>query len=202
MFVTSSACTMHDFPRNFSFGNAAPEARLGSGLLISALLHLAIISSLGPVVIERSAPAEQSEHEFTVTLVSGSAASASSKRIHPAKESARPNPIALPLPVAPHYFESTEVDVPARIVNDVMLHYPPSAYKQRISGEVKLKLFINQTGEVDEVAVVTSDPIEIFDQAAVDAAKQLRYSPAFKDGAQVRTTKTIVITFDPTTNPL
>ena len=193
---------MHDFPWNFASGNASPEARLGGGLLLSTLLHLAIIISLGPVVTGPSAPAEQPKHELTVTLASGSPASVSSKRVLPANEPARPNPIAVPLPSALHYFDDREVDVPAHVVNDVMLHYPPSAYKQRISGEVKLKLFINQAGEVDEVAVVASDPKEIFDEVAVDAAKQLRYSPALKDGAEVGTTKTIVITFDPTTNPL
>jgi len=36
----------------------------------------------------------------------------------------------------------------------------------------------------------------------VAAAKQLRYSPALKDGAPVRTTKTVAIIFDPSTEPL
>lgn len=194
---------MHDFFQYFAHpGDRSAQARLGGGLLISALLHLAIIISIGPIVSRPSAAWEQPWRELTVTLVSEAPASAILKRVQRAGEPARPNPISVPLPPAPHYFETREVDVAAHVTNDVLLHYPPSAYQQHISGEVKLRLFINEAGEVVEAAVIASEPKEIFDMAAVDAAKQLRFSPALKDGAPVRTTKTIAITFDPTTTPL
>jgi len=193
---------MHDFFWNIASGKRSPEARLGGSLLISTLLHVAVIMSPGAIATGPSAPVAHPQRKITVTLVSASPANVRLKHAQPAGESARANPISVPLPPAPRYFQAREVDVPAHVINDVMLHYPPSAYQQRISGEVTLKLFINQAGEVDEVAVVASEPKELFDEAAVNAAKQLRYSPALKDGTEVGSTKTIVITFDPTTNPL
>lgn len=197
------AHSMQDFLSCFAHsGERFPAARLAGGLLLSALLHLAIILSFGPSAAIPSTAWEQPPPELTVTLVSKAPAPAPLKRARPASESAQPNPISERLPSVPRYFETREVDVPARVVNDVILHYPVSAFQQHISGAVKLKLFINQAGEVDKAEIIASEPREIFDAAAVAAAKQLRYSPALKDGAPVKTAKTIAITFDPTANPL
>src|SRR5258706_6055059 len=183
-------------------GKRSPVARVSGGLLISALLHLAIIICFGPTVPISSTAWEQIRRELTVTLISEAPVTAPSKLARLAGKSARPNPVPVPLPPVSRYFETREVDVPARAINDVLLHYPPSAYKQAISGEVKLKLFINQDGGVDEVEIIASEPKGIFDAAAMAAATQLRYSPALKDGVPVKMTRTIAITFDPTTNPL
>lgn len=194
---------MQAFLRQFAcLGKRSASARLGSGLLISALLHLAIIISLGPILPTSSTPWEQTRRKLTVTLVSDPSESAPLKLARLAREFARANPVPVPLPSVPRYFETREVDVPAQVINDVLLQYPPEAYKQTISGEVKLKLLINQDGEVDEAVVIASEPEGIFDAAAVAAAMQLRYSPALKDGVPVKMTRTIAITFDPTTNPL
>ena len=174
--------------------------RLGRGLLISALLHLAIILSFGPRAEPPAQERNQPPRQMTVTLI------AKSSLPEPLKPAARtsslPSMVSSPLPSAPRYFESKEVDVPARVINDVMLRYPVLAYQQRSAGAVTLKVFINESGEVDKAEVVASEPKEIFDAAAVDAANQLRYSPALKNGTPVKTTKTIAITFDPTTDPL
>ena len=183
-------------------GKRTPVARLGGGLMISTLLHLSIIISVGPITPRPSAAWERTRHELTVTLVPEVPGTTLAKPVLLAREPVTSNPISVPLPPVPRYFESREVDVPAQIINDVLLQYPPDAYEQTISGEVKLRLFINQDGGVDEVAIIAAEPKEIFDAAAVAAAKQLRYSPALKDGVPVRTTKTIAITFDPTTRPL
>lgn len=200
-----AAHAMQDFLRNFAHsGKRSPPARLGGGLLLSALLHLAIIINFGPSVAIPPTAWHQPIRELTVTLVSEVSvrAPAPLNRARLASESARSNSISVPLPSVPRYFETGEVDVPARVANDVILHYPVSAYQQHISGKVKLKLFINEAGEIDEAEVIASEPREIFDEAALAAAKQLRYSPALKDGAPVKTTRTIAIIFDPTNNPL
>ena len=183
-------------------GKRTPAARLGGGLLISTLLHLSIIISFGPITPRPSAASERTLHELTVTLVPEVSGTVLAKQVIRAREPVSSNPISVPLPPVPRYFETRDVDVPAQVINDVLLQYPPDAYKQSISGEVKLRLFINQDGGVDEVAIIEAEPKGIFDAAAVAAAKQLRYSPALKDGAPVRTIRTIAITFDPTTRPL
>lgn len=183
-------------------GGRTLAVRLGGGLLISSLLHLSIIISIGPITPRPSAAWERTRHKLTVTLVPEVSGTTLAKPLLLAREPVSANPISVPLPPVPRYFETREVDVPAQVMNDVLLQYPPDAYKQTISGEVKLRLFINQDGGVDEVAIIAAEPKEIFDASAVAAAKQLRYSPALKDGVPVRTTKTIAITFDPTTRPL
>ncbi len=111
-------------------------------------------------------------------------------------------PVSLDLPPGVHYFPSREVDVAAQAINDVMLHYPPAAYRQGIAGEVKLRVFINEKGAVDDATIVEAEPKETFDDAAFAAATQLLYTPAMKDGLAVKSVKVIAIVFDPSPEPL
>lgn len=111
-------------------------------------------------------------------------------------------PVSLDLPPGVHYFPSREVDVAAQAINDVMLHYPPAAYRQGIAGEVKLRVFINEKGAVDDATIIGAEPKETFDDAAFAAATQLLYTPAMKDGLAVKSVKVIAIVFDPSPEPL
>jgi TonB family protein len=60
--------------------------------------------------------------------------------------------------------------------------YPEAAKAEGIQGEVTLELEISETGEVTD-AVVTGPAGHGFDEAALEAARRLRFSPAEIDGA-------------------
>jgi len=125
--------------------------------------------------------------------------------LHDAAPTATSTPeylVSLDLPPGVHYFPSREVDVAARPINDVMLHYPLAAYRQGIAGEVKLRVFISEKGTVDDATIIDAEPKETFDDAAFAAATQLLYSPAMKDGLAVKSIKVIAIVFDPSPEPL
>ena len=101
------------------------------------------------------------------------------------------------LPLLDYYYTSREVDEPAKAVGDALLVYPREALQLRVSGEVKLRLFIDEFGALVRSEVVSADPPGIFEEAALQALNGMRFSPARKGEQPVRSQRTVQITFDP-----
>lgn len=101
------------------------------------------------------------------------------------------------LPFLDYYYSSREVDEPAKAVGDALLAYPPEALKLRVSGEVKLRLFIDEFGTLVRSEVVSADPPGIFEEAALQALAGMRFTPARKGDQAVRSQRSVQITFDP-----
>ena len=65
-------------------------------------------------------------------------------------------------------------------------NYPPEAMRAKIAGKVSLEMVVQADGTVGEVRVVRSlDRKFGLDDAAVKAVKEMRFSPAMKDGMAV-----------------
>lgn len=203
-------------------------SRLAAGLGASLVFHLLVLFGLGHVLPAKSWQAPLGE--LTVFLASapddGEARSARRDtsallRTRPATSPPPPdkrdadsapatagtvaptgNLVSLALPQGVHYFPSQDLDRTATLINDVLLRYPDTAYRQGIAGEVTLRMFLNEGGTVDSVDVIKAEPEDLFEDAATEAALQLEYSPAIKDGMPVKSIKTIAIIFDPDTQPL
>jgi len=62
--------------------------------------------------------------------------------------------------------------------------YPALALKAGIEGKVWVKSWIDEQGKVREVQIIRSDN-DIFNQAAIDAAKEFRFTPAQLKGQPV-----------------
>ena len=73
--------------------------------------------------------------------------------------------------------------------------YPPSARMRRINGWVDLLFTVNADGTVSDVTVMNSEPVEIFDKAATDAALRWRFRPVTRNGLAVETLAQIRINF-------
>ena len=194
-----------------------PSGRLAVGLALSMLAHLLLIASFRPattayvpaqplqVAIQRVSA--HVDTPFAITSESGAQAAVSStpapvelKRFEPSVSSmsAVPNS-GFDLPYTPDsYFGSREVEVRAEPLNDVTLVYPQFAYQQRIRGKVILRLLINERGGLDHVSVLGSEPSGMmFEEAALTATRTLQFSPAKKNGRNVKSRKDIEVAFDP-----
>ncbi|MBF5046013.1 TonB family protein [Aggregicoccus sp. 17bor-14] len=76
---------------------------------------------------------------------------------------------------------SGPVVVPPALLQDSPAHYPPELAAQGASGVVQLELLVNAQGEVAEAKV--AQPVQpLLDEAALQAATGLRFSPATVDG--------------------
>jgi TonB family protein len=95
------------------------------------------------------------------------------------------------------YLTSREVDQPARPRGTVPLIYPENPLIWKLHGVVRLRLLISELGAVDGAEVVNAEPPGEFEEAALDAARRMRYDPAVKNGRPVKSQKLIEVTFDP-----
>ena len=102
------------------------------------------------------------------------------------------------LPSMQRYFLPSELDVLPRALERGPLIYPEDAYVWRLSGAVRARVFISEQGAVDSVQVLEARPRPgIFEQAAVDALRQVRYAPAQIQGAPVKSQRVVEVVFNP-----
>lgn len=74
------------------------------------------------------------------------------------------------------------------------LEYPALARKSGIEGKVYLLVYINESGNVDDIKVLKSVPGGC-DDAAVKAVKAVKFSPGKNGGAPVKVKLSLCITF-------
>lgn len=63
--------------------------------------------------------------------------------------------------------------------------YPMAARRLGQSGQVQLRLYVDQQGAVREVTVVRAEPAGVFEDAALEAVRKWRFEPAMFKGAPV-----------------
>lgn len=95
------------------------------------------------------------------------------------------------------YFTARELDVRANQINEVLLVYPKQAYEMRIGGKVTLRIFINEKGGIDMISMLAATPPGVFEETALAATQALQFSPALKNGRQVKSQKIIEVVFNP-----
>jgi len=193
------------------------QRRLACGLALSLLVHLSLIFILRPITadyaprtplqveIQNLAPEPGAPLSVPAPPDSAADSGPASPAVEAAKpELARPIPGAVPdlqpdprLPLD-RYFASTDVDVRAEPLNDPDLIYPARAYQMRVRGKVTLRVLINERGGVDDVTVIEVEPRGYkFEDAALEATRALKFSPAQRFGVRVKSQKTLEIVLNP-----
>lgn len=106
------------------------------------------------------------------------------------------------LPIAVRYYKSSEVDTPATPLERGPLVFPEHAFVSKLRGTVRARVYIHEDGRVASVDIVEVKPHGgIFEEAALEALRQVRYSPALLAGQAVKTQKLIEVVFDPYEEP-
>jgi TonB family protein len=111
----------------------------------------------------------------------------------PAKVADEPKNTLLSLPPAPDYIFSSRLQVAPQPLVDVEPVFPDRAGKQ--NGTVVLRLLINEKGDVDNVAVVRAFPEGFFEESALAAFGQAKFSPGKVLGVPVKSQMTIEVDF-------
>ncbi len=112
-----------------------------------------------------------------------------------AKESQR-SLVEIPAAVDLAYYSAREVDVLPRALRDIRPDYPTEADRRRLSGSVKLQIKLEADGRVSDIEVVKSTPEGMFDESALAAFRQARFSPAQRNGRPVRALIMIEVKYD------
>ncbi len=87
----------------------------------------------------------------------------------------------------PESAAAKENDVPVAINSESPFQYPADLYDQGVEGEVRLRLYVDDLGQVhpESTRVASSSGTPALDSAAVRGAALLRFAPAHKDGQPV-----------------
>jgi TonB family protein len=81
----------------------------------------------------------------------------------------------------------------SKLLNKVHPIYPQAAKLDRVSGNVVLQITIDEEGKVEIIKPVSGSPLLV--PAAMAAAQQWEYSPAFIGGEAVAVVTTETMTF-------
>jgi protein TonB len=93
-------------------------------------------------------------------------------------------------------YEANVVDVRPAVVRKVLPVYPPQARRLRLAGRVTLRILIDAEGAPRSFAVHQATPAGVFEEAALEAARQFRFTPGRIDGKGVATIVLLPFTFE------
>lgn len=88
------------------------------------------------------------------------------------------------------------VDVAPRPTYRTPLEYPPRAKSRELEGYVVLSMLIDRDGHVETVKVLESEPVGIFESAAMNNVRGWRFEPARYKGRAVRSWANQTIRFN------
>ena len=110
---------------------------------------------------------------------------------------ATPTPTSTPAPaVDPNrVYSNREVSVRARIASQPKATYTEEGRKNQVTGLVVLRVVLRFDGTIGNVSVVSGLPNGLTDQA-IAAARQIRFTPAQKDGAPVSVSMQVEYVFN------
>lgn len=99
-----------------------------------------------------------------------------------AKAAAVTNPVANDNGPAASAGGDTRDPIP---VSSIRPRYPAIALRNSQEGWVDVQYTVNTDGSVTDIKVVSAEPRHVFDNAAVDALRHAKFSPAMRDGTAV-----------------
>jgi TonB family protein len=94
-----------------------------------------------------------------------------------------------------------DIEQPTPLYGDVPIEYPLQLWDQDMEGETLLRVRVTDTGGVDSVEVLESAGHPDFDAAAVEGAKQLRFSPARREGKRIEVWAEVPVNFSKRPRP-
>ena len=78
-----------------------------------------------------------------------------------------------------------EIERPTPLYGEAPIEYPLHMWDQDMEGETLLRVRVSDVGVVDSVEVLQSSGYAAFDSAAAAGARNLRFTPARRDGERL-----------------
>ena len=185
-------------------GKFRDQHRLVAALLISCVLHLALLTA--PYLGERTretSPATRQERMFGQRFTASLWAAPRSIPAGVADRTALIEPAEgtgiLPFS-APHYYPTDQLSKRPQPLASVDLE-GPDVHPIVASGKIILKLWIDEFGEVNDVEVEKTDLPEVFSRSTTAAFKRLRFTPGERGGVRVGSVMRIEVSYDDARSP-
>lgn len=104
--------------------------------------------------------------------------------------------LVLPYGTVARYYLAHELDVRPQIRTRINPDYPRAASEQGISANLIIRIYIDETGRVEKVAVPGSEPSNLFAEAVSAAFMKASYTAGIKDGKPVKSLVVIEVDFE------
>ena len=91
--------------------------------------------------------------------------------------------------------DDVDVEDPIPLESTVNVEYPIELWDQNVEGISVLRMRVTYEGMVDKISVLESSGYPDFDSSAVRAAKEMRFSPATRDGEDISVWAQIPVEF-------
>ena len=149
------------------------------------------------------APPAERETDSGVTQTGEPAPTPAASDPAVAKADARSGlPGALDIPMPDKWYTAAELDVRAEPRTTPALRYPEEFARSGLTAKVRIVLFIDERGLVRKLEIAEPGPERAFDVAAARAWDEVRFTPAMKNGAAVKSQKVLELDFTPDLMPL
>ena len=178
--------------------------RLAAALAASVALHAALAAGLDPLFGPggggaggaRLAPV--APLHATLRNLEDSAPAAGAAQAPPSAPAGPPGDGAAPRLVLPEprYYRSRELDAPPGIMVRVEPEYPEAAARRMLSGKLRIRLLIGESGAVERVEILEADPPGYFEASVERAFGAARFSPGTKGGRAVKAQIMLEVAFD------
>jgi protein TonB len=206
---------------------SVPLLRLSAALALSVALHLSIIYGVtivppraagnAPVIHARIAstepypsttdiapPPERRTHGLRRAETPPAAAVRQAAESVAAVEARLPVAPASPLPKVemplladPTWYPAQQLDIYPQLLAPARPRYPDAAARENLAGVVTLLLMVDENGFVHAADVAQADPPGYFEEEALAAFREARFTPAARDGRPVRSRILVRVTFSP-----
>ena len=94
-----------------------------------------------------------------------------------------------------------EIEQPTPLFGNVPIEYPLHLWDEDMEGETLLRVRVTDIGAVDSVQVLRSSGYASFDSAAVAGARDLRFTPARRDGERIAVWAEVPVQFSKRPRP-
>jgi TonB family protein len=146
------------------------------------------LTAHSPSTHSASAPRDRIAARLSATTHRNAPAAAPKSTSMAGASAANLSPVVqTPAPVLAATFE------PCQLVSSVQPTYPDDARRQKIEGDVRLRVVVGTDGTVRSVSPLDGPPLLL--AAAIDATRQFHYKPAIFNGQPIETIQTIDISF-------
>jgi protein TonB len=81
--------------------------------------------------------------------------------------------------------DQADIEQPTPLYGEVPIDYPIHMWDQDKEGETLLRVRVSDVGVVDSVEVMETSGFAAFDSAAMVGARDLRFTPARRDGKRI-----------------
>ncbi|MFZ2854256.1 MAG: TonB family protein [Rhodocyclaceae bacterium] len=183
-------------------------------LLLSILLHLAMLASLDRPLAGLAGPTERPVLLVELGSTSRSEGSSTPETpTHQTGEAAKTSPLLAPSPPPQRspeaeenaglsrYREAKELEVRPKILVDSIPIDPPELRNEPAGGALILKLWISANGDVDLVRVENSSLPEVFKESAIQSFKAAKFEPGKRKGIATGAIMTIELIYRPLLKP-